>query len=274
MAGIKREYLASQNFVMIHLSLIDHGLSWEAAGVLHRIDYRSGGGGWWTVTKSEMQKDMRISERKLDRALDELRGLGLLRSERATSTTALTRWSVNYADTTQQDETSRSPEGRNVPLPEQDETSRSSTKNVENKDSSSSDDDGGVKDQPKTSAPGVDALFTDWWAYYPKKVSKKDARTAFEKALKRTTFETIRAGLVAAIKTWRLEGRVVVTGSGESLAVKLVSGTPEARELAKGVPHAATWLNADRWEDEHDAAPAATTNGDKSWMHRTPDNTI
>lgn len=275
MAGIKREYLASQNFVMIHLSLIDHGLSWEAAGVLHRIDYRSGGGGWWTVTKGDMQKDMRISERKLDRALDELRGLGLLRSERASSTTALTRWSVNYAEPTLQDETSRSPGGRFVPLPEQDETSRSSTKNVENKDSSSPDGDGGVEDQPKTSAPGVDALFTDWWRYYPKKVSKKDARTAFEKALKRTNFEVLRAGLVASVKTWRLEGRVVVEGAGESLTVKLAAGTPEKRELAKGVPHAATWLNADRWEDEHEAAPAATANGEgTSWMHRTPANTV
>jgi hypothetical protein len=139
----------------------------------------------------------------------------------------------------------------------------------------SSGDDGEGEDSSKASAPGVDALFNDWWNYYPKKVSKKDARTAFEKALKRTNFETIRAGLVAAIKTWRIDGRVVVEGQGKDLTVKLVGGTPEKRELAKGVPHAATWLNADRWEDEHEAAtPVADTNGGTSWMHRTPDNTV
>jgi hypothetical protein len=135
------------------------------------------------------------------------------------------------------------------------------------------DDEG--RDDSKTSAPGVDALFTDWWRYYPKKVSKKEARTAFEKALKRTTFEVLRAGLVASVKTWRLEGRVVVEGVGEALTVKLAAGTPEKRELAKGVPHAATWLNKDRWEDEHEAATATPTNeGGQPWMHRTPANTI
>lgn len=257
MSGIRRDYLATQNFVMIHLSLIDHGLSWEAAAVLHRIDYRSGGGGWWAVTKAQMQADMRISERKLDRALTELRDLGLLRSERASAETSLMRWGVNYLD--------EAP-GQNVPQPSgterpdaEDETSRSSTKNVEKENPSSPVGDGeGLSSE--------DELFEDFWTHYPRKVSKKDARTAFAKALKTVDYLTVRAGLVASIKTWRTEGKVVVERVGDTLKVK-----PEVGELGKGVPHAATWLNGERWNDEHpEAKPAAGPNGESenSWMTR------
>lgn len=274
MSGIKREFLASQNFVMIHLSLVDHGMSWEAAAVLHRIDYRSGGGGWWTVTKADMQTDMRISERKLDRALAELRELGLLRSERASAETSLMRWGVQYVE---------HPAGQNVPQPSgtkrpdaEDETSSSSYKNVENKDSSSSDADGGSK--PPTEEPAKeplsteDELFEDFWAHYPKKVSKKDAAVAFGKALKKTDYLTIRAGLVAAIKAWRTDEKVTVEKVGDEVKVKVAAGEP-----GKGVPHAATWLNGERWNDEHpEAKTAAGPNGEdaNSWMHRTRDNTV
>lgn len=109
-------------------------------------------------------------------------------------------------------------------------------------------------------------LFVDFWEHYPKKVSRKDAVAAFAKALKSTGYEVIRAGLVSAIKTWRDEGKVTVESKSGSLVVKVAPG-----EAGKGVPHAATWLNGERWNDEHPGAKAAAgTDGEGSpaWMTR------
>jgi hypothetical protein len=114
-----------------------------------------------------------------------------------------------------------------------------------------------------------DELFEDFWTHYPRKVSKKDARAAFAKALKAVDYLTIRAGLVGAIKAWRAEGKVVVEKVGDDLKVKA-----EVGELGKGIPHAATWLNGERWNDEHpEAKVAAGQNGEdeNAWMTRRAD---
>lgn len=114
-----------------------------------------------------------------------------------------------------------------------------------------------------------DELFEDFWAHYPRKVARKDARTAFGKALQRADYLTVRAGLVAAIKVWRNEGKVTVERKDETLLVRVVSG-----DKGKGVPHGATWLNGDRWTDDYTVAEeTAGENGEEreSWMRRTPE---
>lgn len=67
--------------------------------------------------------------------------------------------------------------------------------------------------------------FEDFWDLYPRKVSKKDARRAWERAV---TIE-LPAVIIMGLKrqTAYLQSRPV-----------------EFR------PHAATWLNGERWEDE------------------------
>lgn len=67
--------------------------------------------------------------------------------------------------------------------------------------------------------------FDDFWREYPRKVSKKDARKAWGRAVKIELPAVIIMGLKRQIPF--LESRPL-----------------EFR------PHAATWLNGERWEDE------------------------
>ena len=73
-----------------------------------------------------------------------------------------------------------------------------------------------------------EAQFDEWWAKYPRKVSKKAARQAFLRALKGgVRVEQLHEGLDRSLRSWRREG------------------TPKDK-----MPHGATWLNGARWEDE------------------------
>lgn len=82
----------------------------------------------------------------------------------------------------------------------------------------------------------ANAAFDDWYRKYPKKVGKGQARTAFKTALKKTDLETLKAGLANYNKT--VEGK--------------------EREF---IANPATWLNGERWEDDHTTQPQ----GDDSW---------
>ena len=76
---------------------------------------------------------------------------------------------------------------------------------------------------PKTDQPT--GLFEDFWAKYPIKAAKGHARGAFRKALKKTTSQEIMNGLERFLVHSRRTERAYI-------------------------PHAATWLNGERWEDE------------------------
>jgi hypothetical protein len=68
-----------------------------------------------------------------------------------------------------------------------------------------------------------------FWPAFPKnrRVAKKQALDAYRSARKRTDAETIIDALTAAVAVWVAE-----------------------RRPASKIPHAATWLNGDRWDDE------------------------
>lgn len=69
--------------------------------------------------------------------------------------------------------------------------------------------------------------FDTFWKAYPNKKSKGTARKAFDKALKKTTFDTIMNALEQAKQSrqWLKDG-------------------------GDFIPYPATWLNAEGWEDE------------------------
>ena len=73
--------------------------------------------------------------------------------------------------------------------------------------------------------------FDAFWAAYPRKIAKGAARRAFAKALKMAPFEDIMAGL-------------------ERYTALRVGQAPQF------TCHASTWLNQERWTDEHDMATA------------------
>ena len=86
---------------------------------------------------------------------------------------------------------------------------------------------------PKRQTPSsadADAAFETFWSAYPRKVGKAAARKAWNSATKKNSAENITAGLRAQLP--------LLLASEEQFQ-----------------PHAATWLNAGRWQDEPPATP-------------------
>jgi len=75
--------------------------------------------------------------------------------------------------------------------------------------------------------PVRDNGFDAFWSEYPKKVGKKDAKKAYEKALKSTDAET----MIRAVQAQK--------GSGQW-----------TRDNGRYIPNPSTWLNQGRWDDE------------------------
>jgi hypothetical protein len=80
--------------------------------------------------------------------------------------------------------------------------------------------------------------FEMFWAAYPRKTAKGNARTAFDNAVKKQPAS--KRGPFAAMLVERAAD-----------FRDAVSGWPEA-ERVRFTPHAATWLNQGRWEDDMD----------------------
>lgn len=97
------------------------------------------------------------------------------------------------------------------------------------KDSKGKDSIGEVKSlaHPEVSGVVVEEPFDTFWKEYPRKVGKGDARKKFAKALTKTSFDNIMEALrrVKASAQWQKDG-------------------------GQFVPHPATWLNQERWDDE------------------------
>lgn len=87
--------------------------------------------------------------------------------------------------------------------------------------------------------PSVDDEFEEWWSHYPRKVGKQGALKAYRRARKAVDADV----LFEAIK---------------------VHGPKIALAEDRFRPHASTWLNEGRWEDEIESTQAAT--GDDGWF--------
>jgi hypothetical protein len=70
-----------------------------------------------------------------------------------------------------------------------------------------------------------DKAFSEFWAHYPRKIGKAAASKAFAKAAKKHKTDDILFGLSQQIDTMKSKEQ-------------------------QFIPHAATWLNAERWTDE------------------------
>ena len=87
-------------------------------------------------------------------------------------------------------------------------------------------------------SPG-ESPFDAFWMAYPRKTGKGDARNKFAKALTKTTFATIMTALerVKGSAQWQRDG-------------------------GQYIPHPATWLNQERWDDDPSAAGGSADGGD------------
>jgi hypothetical protein len=135
MSGVKRAWIASSDFIMVHRSLVAAlDGDYEAAMVLDRIRYRSGRDGWWVATQQEMVEETCLSEWKLKQAIKRLRAAGFIESARVSPYDATLKWRVVVDE-----EESRQPEqeessvsinqSEESSLSEEEESSVSSTKN-------------------------------------------------------------------------------------------------------------------------------------------------
>lgn len=70
--------------------------------------------------------------------------------------------------------------------------------------------------------------FDAFWRAYPRKVAKRAARKAYDRALRETTHEAIMRGLAEFNRHLPSETQYI--------------------------PHPTTWLNQGRWEDEYETA--------------------
>lgn len=71
------------------------------------------------------------------------------------------------------------------------------------------------------------ADFADWWTAYPRKIGKTAAAKAYTKARKTVDAATLTTGLANAVAAWQA-----------------------SRTEERFIPHASTWLNEGRWDDE------------------------
>lgn len=78
--------------------------------------------------------------------------------------------------------------------------------------------------------------FDEFWAAYPRKKGKGQARKAFERALKKTDIETILEGVREFIANGRWEDEQFIA-------------------------YPATWLNGERWSDEYGSKAVRATPG-------------
>ena len=69
------------------------------------------------------------------------------------------------------------------------------------------------------------SIFDDLWQIYPKKVGKGTAKKAFAKAMTKATADQIEHSLAVFVRAWGNQDK-------------------------KFMPHLATWLNGERWDDE------------------------
>lgn len=81
------------------------------------------------------------------------------------------------------------------------------------------------KGSPSQRAKPEPAGWPDFWGDYPRKVAKPEALKAYTRALTRSDPETIRNGLIAQLPSWSAND-------------------------PKFIPHPATWLNRDGWNDQ------------------------
>lgn len=95
------------------------------------------------------------------------------------------------------------------------------------------------KEREKTTTSDFDIF----WDQYPRKIAKGNAVKAYVKALKKTDAQAILNGLANYLPAW-------------------------AQTEEKFIPHAATWLNGERWADQV-AAPKPVDGPRDQWARAT-----
>lgn len=84
--------------------------------------------------------------------------------------------------------------------------------------------------------------FKRFWSVYPRHTNKKKA---FDVFVKKCTDETVLQKMLSAVVDYK---------------------ETEQWQNERFIPHASTWLNGERWEDEINPASKSNSNDDNEWM--------
>jgi hypothetical protein len=245
--GVPLDLLRSRDFAMVGFDLIDRLDSLEAAVLLSRIAYRAGTeGGWWEVTKAEMQGECRLSEWKVDQALALLIKMGYIEWVR-----------IRPDDNRRKVRPVVEGVGRKPPEGREETSSTPSSKKVITTPPSDDGDETVQSTESRARTPRLTiaqtAAFDDWWNEWPYKVDKGAARKAYAKALKITDASCLLSGLLAQVETLRE-------------AMK-----PDPVNKKVYCPYPATWLNGERWNDEVTPRIVLPDRSDHhAWRERQP----
>lgn len=220
MTGVPSHLLMPTDFITLRMGLVDE-VGFDAAVILERIrwrcEVRENG---WVATYVDLAAETRMSRNRVIAATQVLIERGWLASVNAGQGNRTLRWSVPLSPIVPDQD-----DGGGI-VPIQADHSPESGRSLYRED---------VREQElllAESAPvlvavpdGIEAEFTGFWAVYPRKVGKPAALRAYRSARKRAVMQDIADGLRAQLPDL-------------------------TRRESPLVPHAATWLNQDRWADD------------------------
>lgn len=199
----------------------------------------------WRATRAMLAEETGLTLEMIRTAGRVLRDRGLVTTTRASTSDATLVWlpvSAGHPDSgdfpVSEVGDSATPCGGSDHLPEMGDSAISSLETVETEETPPTTPPDDAEEQqalPLLSvvasppASGVDEEFAGFWNAYPRKVAKQAALKAYRAARKIASLEAIAAGLRAQLPDLRTRDSHLI-------------------------PHAATWLNQHRWEDDPRAA--------------------
>lgn len=202
------------------------------------------------VTASEIERSLHISRPRIRKSLDKLVELGIIEVERGSRdrlviTVDVTVWEQGTGsgapDDMERGSTSAAP---CLPLV-------SNKLEIPPKAPPGGRAPSRAKVRADAELARVDALFEAFWTAYPRKIGKPAARRSFHAAIKREP-DVHRIG--AGMRAWRFHWS-------------------EAQTEVSFIPHPATWLNQQRWNDTPPplaARVAPLSAMERAWITRHP----
>lgn len=220
---LRKDSLPANNYTILSNAMLrDSRLSLKARGLLGYLCSHSEG---WEISVESLARDNNCGEAQVKSALAELRDVGYLRLDRHTDRGRVTHWEYVLLDPT-------------VPHVEKQLVAPPHVGNRHAKEDYLSEDhleehmsadaDACAPARPAKKWANYTPDFEEWWAQYPRRVGKRKAFEAYERARHRLGAAAAET-LLRAIQKY-------------ALAVKDLD--------ERYIPHAATWLNRDGWDDE------------------------
>lgn len=228
------------DMVIIRGCLVDELGSYNRAAVWARIEFRANkhnreavfedGHWWWRVTLADMSEDVRIGQTALRAHLTALEEGGYIERVEHNGGNGYDH-TKSYRPVILPDNTMC----RNPSLPDVSESDKSSLSLYEVD----------IVRNPKVSDDSdaeTERLFLDWYAEYPRKDAKGQARKAFKAALKKTDMDTLVRGRDLYVAKLKMDGT-------ERRYIKLPS----------------SWLNGECWDDDYGDVKI-TPSGFSAWF--------